>query len=167
MRITISGIRLVMGRVIGTIAGFILCKFPLLKCYKNRLLSTWMFPEKRGRVDNLLYECLLPVWFRFEYLAEKNPDKRESLKRLCMGGEGGRKWASIYDSRQLDFEEMVGDMPYKEACPILPRLDEVLSNTTSPSVIVQVGCSSGREIAWLAQRHRGYIYMWGLIPTPK
>jgi hypothetical protein len=87
MRIATSGMRGVMGRMIGTIVGFSFCKFPLFKSWKNRLFSTWMFPERRNRIDNFVYnKCLLPFWFKFEYLAEKDPDKRESLKELLKGG---------------------------------------------------------------------------------
>lgn len=54
---------------------------------------------------------------------------------------------------------MVGNMPGKEACPLLPRLDEMLSNTVEPSIVIQTGSSSGREIAWLAQRNPNHKYI--------
>lgn len=159
-KLSITGLRRITGLAIGTLIGYSICKFPLLRMYKKRLLSTWIFPERRNRIDNFFYEkCLLPAWFRFEYLAEKNPNKRESLKELCMGGEGGRRWAEIYDSRSLDFEGMVGDMSGKEACPLLPKLDEILSKAAEPLVVVQIGSSSGREITWLAQKNPKHKYV--------
>jgi len=111
-----------------------------------------MEKKLKGR-DKFFYYALLLYWVRFKYLSEKDPDKRESLKGLLMGGEAGKIWAEEYESFPLDFKSKVGHLTYEEACPLLPELDEILSSASESCIVIQVGSSSGREIAWLAERY--------------
>ena len=138
--------------------GLLICRLPFLRNYKFHLLSSWQIPEKRKGVDHFFYGKALSYWFRFEYLSEKDPDTREAMKEMLMGGESGEAWAKYYDSQPLDFESKVGHLTYSKACPVLPELDRVLSSTTGSLVVVQMGSSSGREIAWLATRNPNHIF---------
>ncbi len=124
--------------------GLLICRFPFLRNYKFHLLSSWQISEQRKGVDHFFYGKALSYWFRFEYLSEKDPDKRESMKEMLMGGESGQEWAKYYDSQPLDFESKVGNLSYSKACPVLPELGRVLSLTTESFIVVQIGSSSGR-----------------------
>ncbi len=86
-------------------------------------------------------------------MAEKNPDRREALKSELMGGDSGVQWAKHYDQTPIDLDAPIGAMTYREACPLLPEADAELDAARAPATVVQIGNSSGREIAWLAQRH--------------
>lgn len=129
-----------------------ICKISCFFRYKNHLLSTWHDCGKRSNLDDLLYPCFFDTWVTFEYLKEQDPNKRELLKGLAMGGVSGRKWASTYDSRPLDFNSMVGHMTMHEACPIYDEIDDICQNTQRGLVVLQIGSSSGREIAHFAAK---------------
>jgi trans-aconitate methyltransferase len=130
---------------------FAIIKLPLFKKYKFHLLATWVDPEKRSRADKLLYRVLISIWTNFEYLKESNPDKRESLKSLVMGGESGKKWADIYLNDPIDINEKYGNMTLKEACLVYEEVKTTLSNMNQKCVIIQIGSSSGREITYFAK----------------
>ena len=98
---------------LGLATGAIICWVPLFKKYKLYLLSLWRL-EKKG-IDKILYTAVSAYWIRFEYLGEKDPDKREAMKGLMMGGESGREWAKYYDEQAIDFEAKVGSLTYQEA----------------------------------------------------
>lgn len=137
----------------------LICKLPLLQKYKFHLFSSWVQKEKGKRLDNYILSAVLLYWFRFEYLSEKDPDKRESLKKMFMGGKSGAEWAKIYNNRPLNFEAKVGHLSHNEACPLLSRLDKMLSSIIESLVVFQIGSSSGREIAWLAKRNPVHTYI--------
>lgn len=137
--------------------GAIICRLPLFKKYKLHLLSLWQL-ERKGR-DKAFYLAVSAYWLKFEYLAEKDPDKREAMKGLMMGGKSGREWAKYYDEQPIDFKAKVGRLTYEEAYPLLPKLDEICSKAGETLVVIQVGSSSGREIAWLAERNPAHKYI--------
>ena len=137
----------------------VIVKLPFFNKYKIHLLSTWHDVEKRSKVDNLLFRVFLVIWIRFEYLKENNPDKRESLKSLAMGGESGKNWAKIYQSRPLDFNLKLGHMTFKDACPYFGEVETTLSNLNQKYIVVQIGCSSGREIRYFADMFPRHEYV--------
>lgn len=143
----------------GLLAGLVICKLGFLYAYKKHLLSTWQTPEKKSGVDRVFYPGVLAFWFRFEYLLEKDPDQRELMKELLMGRDNGRAWAKYYDDQPLDLEGKIGHMGYAEAWPVLVDLDKRLKEIPGPVLVVQIGSSSGREIAWLAQRNPAHRYV--------
>lgn len=133
--------------------GLIIIKLPLFKNYKNELLAKWQDYEKRTKLDNLVFEGVLKAWIRWEYLKEKDPDKREKLKSLVMGGKSGENWAKNYNSRNLDFSQKCGHLSFQEAQPIFDELNGICENYKENSLLVfQIGSSSGREIAYFAKR---------------
>jgi len=119
--------------------------------YKKHLLSTWHRFDKRSRIDSIFYEPVFYAWIKYEYLKEPDPDRRETLKELAMGGESGKNWARHYDSVPLDFSSIVGNLPFNESNPLFSETEAVLSKLKD-AVIVQVGSSSGREIAYFASK---------------
>jgi len=128
--------------------------FPALYNYKKYLLSTWFLPQRRNKLDHFCYRLLIPVWFRFEYWSETNPDLRTAKQGLLMGGESGAEWAKHYDSSPFPPDEgtKVGSISFSEALPIFEDLKNVLRNKINPTTLIQIGSSSGREIAWFARQ---------------
>jgi trans-aconitate methyltransferase len=68
-----------------------------------------------------------------------------------MGSESGRRWAQYYDSSPLDMNTTIGELPFNEAIPLFSETEKVLLKKTD-AVVIQIGSSSGREIAYLASR---------------
>ena len=128
-------------------------KIPLFGRYRRFLLSTWYTPDRRGRLDNLLYPAVYYLWLRLEYWPEKDPDIRETKKELLMGGDSGREWAKYYDFQPLDFSAKVGKMTLWDASPVYSTLERILRESIAEQscCVIQVGSSSGREIAWVAR----------------
>ena len=135
-------------------------KIPLFNKYKLHLLSTWKNIDKRSKIDEILYKYVYYLWIKFDYLKEKDPDKRETLKSICMGGKCGGNWAEYYQSSQhgvtcfegtIDFNAKVGHMTLQEAEPLYDKVSSILENTDSNYLVIQVGSSSGKEIAYFAK----------------
>lgn len=132
------------------VMGFAIVKLPFFNKYKLHLLSTWRNYKKRSKLDDFLFRCFFEVWVRLEYLKEPNPDKREKLKSLAMGGEGGKCWAESYQKKSLPPEGRTGRLSFREACPIYDEISTILMNTDSNYLVIQVGSSSGNELAYFA-----------------
>ena len=139
-------------------AGFVICRIPLFRGYRKALLASWSVRGAERR-DGLLLRAALTYWFRFVYLAERDPNKREVLKAGLMGGAAGVKWAEAYARMPIDFSTKVGTLTFPEACPLLPALDELLASVDGRRLVVQIGASSGREVAWLARRRPHHVYI--------
>ena len=114
-------------------------KLPIFNKYKLHLLSTWNDEEKRTKIDRFLFRVFFGLWIRFEYLKENNPDKRETLKSICMGGECGKNWAESNQNQYaasghegtIDLNSKIGHMTYKEACPEIDEISAIFGNTSS------------------------------------
>ena len=135
-------------------------KIYLFKKYKLHLLSTWHGFEKRKKIDEILYKYVFFLWVKFEYLKEKCPDKRETLKAICMGGDCGKIWAEHYQKKykstgyegSIDLSIKLGHMTLREASPIYDEISSILENADFNYLVIQIGSSSGREIAYFAKR---------------
>jgi hypothetical protein len=139
--------------------GAAVCNLPGLGWYKNRLFSSWTTDAKnRTTLDNLMLAAASTWWFKHVYLAESDPEKREALKAPFMGGESGRDWARHYEESPIDLGARVGALAYSQACPLLFELDNALRDG-EPALVIQIGSSSGRELAWLAERHPRHDYL--------
>lgn|SRR5208337_2586122 len=130
---------------------FLIVKLRVLQSYKQHLLSTWNYPDNQNWIDSILFTPTFFAWIKYEYLKESDPDKRESLKHLAMGSESGRRWAQSYDNTPLNIGGTVGELPFNEAIPLFSETEKVLIKKTG-AVVIQIGSSSGREIAYLASR---------------
>jgi len=141
--------------------GVIICKNPIFTKYKQHLLSTWHDYNKRSFIDNVLYPYFFKLWIRLEYLNESDPNKREELKGLAMGKNSGKKWAETYDSRPIGFNSKIGHMNFHEAYPIFSDIEDICKNTkrTTNFVVIQIGNSSGREIAYFATKFSTFEYI--------
>ena len=118
----------------------------------RRLLATWNLAAARSRFETLVFDDVFSRWIRNVYLKETDPDAREALKYICMTGLGGVHWAESYDSHLLDRSQRYGELGFDEAFPQFAAMDAILSRASAGTTIVQIGCSSGREMAYFAQR---------------
>jgi hypothetical protein len=139
--------------------GLAIVKIPLFNKYKLHLLSTWQVFDKRSKIDEILYKYVYYLWIKFDYLKEKDPDKRETLKSICMGGEGGRRWAEYYQTKQItsssggviDLNKKIGHMTLQESVPIFGEVSSILESADSNYLVIHIGSSSGSEIAYFAK----------------
>ena len=139
--------------------GVAIVKLPFFQSYKLHLLSTWRDYDKRSMIDNYLFSRVFSAWQRFEYLREIDPDKREDLKALAMGGASGKNWAKHYNIKPIDFTQKVGNMTMRQSAPIFSAIETILSNTESNYSVIQVGSSSGRELAYFATMFPQHQYL--------
>ena len=130
---------------------FMILKWNRFRQYKERLLATWFCLEDRSWLDAFLFDPVFYAWIKYEYLPEPDPDKREALKHLAMGGRSGYNWARYYDACHANYIATIGDLPFDTAIPIFSGITDVLIEK-SRATVVQIGCSSGHEIACLAAR---------------
>ncbi|MBI4548092.1 MAG: methyltransferase domain-containing protein [Ignavibacteriae bacterium] len=146
-------------RVVRFSLGWFICRLPFFEKYKLHLLSTWHDYNKRSAMDNYWFPCLFEAWIPLEYLREKNPDTRERLKGLAMGGNSGKLWAMGYDQGSMDLAEKVGHLTIGEARPIYQEVERLCRDSSNDLVVIQIGSSSGKEIAYYAANypHQQYI----------
>ncbi|MBC8226491.1 MAG: class I SAM-dependent methyltransferase [Gammaproteobacteria bacterium] len=149
------------------LVGMIIVKLPLFYSYKLHLLSTWQNAEKRNILDRILFNRFFGVWIKLEYLKERDPDKREKLKSYAMGGESGKNWAESYQKQfsdsgfegDIDLDSKLGDMTFGEAVPIFNSIDKILQKSTGSKLVIQIGSSSGKEIAYFAKRYPQHSFI--------
>jgi tRNA G46 methylase TrmB len=110
---------------------------------RDRMLSTWQAEFARSAVDRALFPYFFARWIDEIYLVEADPDERERLKSLCMGGISGVAWADKYEAAPIDFE----------VYPWFGAFNKALEEAAPESAAIQIGCSSGREVAHFARRH--------------
>jgi hypothetical protein len=144
----------------------LIIKFPFCNKYKMRLLSTWHDFEKRNKIENIFFPVFHATWNRFEYLKEKDPDKRETMKSICMGGECGKKWAEGYqkkfstgDDAGIDFNAKVGSMTLLEVTPMYDEISTILRETDTNYLVIQIGSSSGKETAFFAKQFPQHVFI--------
>ena len=125
-----------------------ICFNPGFLEYRNFLLSTWYNSKERNFFDNLLYPFMISVFLQKIYLGELNPDKREELKSLCMDGLSGRNWAEYYYNK-----------PFDEDIYFFDKVNKRLESLCHSHLIVQVGCSSGKDIALFAKNFPSNYYI--------
>ena len=139
--------------------GFVVWNSPLSR-YGEFLLSTWNDREKRSAWDDLLYPCVYNYWLERIYLKESDPDRAEELKQLAMGGNSGKNWAAMYEKKALDFNLKVGGLTLREAVPLYEEMHEILRGAGGlPLTVIQIGSSSGREIAHYAERYPHFDFI--------
>ena len=140
-------------------------KVPAVSAWRDRLLATWLTPAARGAAGGLLFGAVFDQWIRDVYLREPDPDAREALKTRCMGGDSGVAWADSYDAHPFDRSERIGELSFDQAMPMFPALDALLPRAAPGTIVVQIGASSGREIAYLAARAPGISFIGTDIDT--
>ena len=133
---------------------FFLIPAPQLLHYKKFLISTWQNSGKRSLIDRWLFPIVFKSWVEHEYLTEPDPNQRENLKSIAMGGAGSRNWGLSYANSPIDglFHSQVGNITFREACPIHFEIDSICSDDM-PELIVQIGCGSGRMIGYYAHKY--------------
>ena len=77
------------------------------------------------------------------------------ILELLMGGIAGTQLADHYEEQYLNFppnkgEIMCGNLEWHDACPYIDLISNLLEATYKSTCVIQLGASSGREIAYLA-----------------
>lgn len=121
--------------------------------WRDDLLRTWAQPAARSWLGNALFDDMFAQWMSDVYLAEPDPDRREALKAICMGGASGTAWADHYEATPIDRNCHIGELSFDDAVPLYPALDRLLSDAAPDTLVVQIGTSSGRDIAYFARRY--------------
>ena len=143
----------------------LIIKLPFCNKYKMRLLTTWHDFEKRNKIEDIIFPVFYTTWIRFEYLKEKDPDKRETMKSICMGGESGKNWAEGYQKKHsggdagIDLNAKVGSMTLLEAMPIYEEISTILRETDTNYLVIQIGSSSGKETAFFAKQFPQHVFI--------
>jgi len=117
----------------------------------NNLLSTWQRPLSRNGITSFFFEWVFNQWINKVYLKETNPDRRETLKDIFMGGDSGAEWAQTYESRPV-VSSSYGDVNFDVAFPWLKSSCAIIEKSPQNSIFIQLGCSSGKEVGLLAQQ---------------
>lgn len=138
---------------------YVICKAGLFSKYKTFLLSTWHNEINRGWLDNLFFPMLFKIWLETEFWPESDPDRSEELKKLCMGGVSGRNWAQFYDDIPLDFSGPFGCLDFAKAHPFFNEIAEVILASKEALLLLQVGSSSGREVAYFAEKFPKHVFI--------
>lgn len=115
---------------------------------RPRLLGHWIsggteLSGRRRTIFNALVKSLDAAY----YSPTATTQLREEIKHLCMGRDSGVAWAKRYLKK--GFPE-----PQTANLPMFQRLGEWFADGGIRSAH-QVGCCSGREIAWFAQQFPG------------
>ena len=139
--------------------GLAIVKIPLFNKYKLYCLSTWCDVKKRNKIDEILYKYVFYSWIKFDYLKENDPDKRDTLKSICMGGECGRNWAEYYQKKHnisgsggmIESNKKIGHMTVQKSYPIYGEVSSILENADSNYLVIQIGSSSGKVVAYFAK----------------
>jgi hypothetical protein len=92
-----------------------------------------------------LFDALAATLDREYYAPGAGTERREAIKRLCMGESSGVAWAKAYLERGFPDR-------FTPALAMFGELERRLASGAVRSVH-QVACCSGREIAHFAQRH--------------
>jgi hypothetical protein len=113
---------------------------------RARLLAFWtkggtcLTPARKA-----LFDALAAALDREYYAPETSTERREAIKRLCMGEDSGVAWAKAYLERGFPDR-------FTPVLAMFGELERWLASGTVRSVH-QVACCSGREIAHFAKRH--------------
>ena len=141
--------------------GAVICTVPLFNRYMTRLLGTWRRPHERGLLQRLVFPSVLLFWSTFRYRRERDPDRREALQALLWGQGSAWEAARDFDGTPVDVQltQRIAQVPYSQRVPLLPDLEAALAAAAAPLLVCQIGASSGREVAWLAERHPNHAYL--------
>lgn len=92
---------------------------------------------------------------------------RLAFQEELMGGENSVNWAKHYqeqvDNFPGDSNYRIGTLTIFEAWPHLAYLNNKLKTETSMVTVIQLGASSGREIAWLAKENPNHKFIYSDI----
>ena len=127
----------------------LLSTIPAFRRYQDNILGLWG-SQIDSNTKKFIFDNLFNYWIHNIYLKETDPDRRVALQLLCMGKSSGVAWAETYELRQIDRSVVVNGIPFDEYFPAYLALENVLKKAGSKVVVVQIGSSSGREMAYFA-----------------
>lgn len=124
--------------------------WPWARSYRKRLLAI----TSTTASDRYWRPYFMAIWYRLKF-ARADPETQEQLKLQIIGSTAGVAWARSYDARSFacELDGQLGALSYREACPVFPALERLLE-VGSDWTVVHIGSSSGREMAYYAERYR-------------
>jgi hypothetical protein len=133
-----------------SLAGGVIFRF--VPPYRSRLLAHWTSGgTKLGPLEKWLFTGLSNTLDRRYYAPAATTEEREWIKSLCMARGSAIGWAKHYLS--LGFPDR-----FTASLPMFAEIEKVLG-TGAVRTVHQVGCCSGREIAWFAQRYANVAFV--------
>lgn len=138
----------------------LLFSLPVIAGYRDRLLRGWSSPPK-NTADAFFFRIISNAWLAVKYYGEKDPEMRLARQHVMMGGESGSNWAAHYNSRAFppSLDEPIGCMTARQAFPLFGDLERHLDDAKEPALLIQIGSSSGRQIAWYARRFSRHQFL--------
>lgn len=131
------------------VVGLLIFKF--MPQYSARLLQTWSSSGPPSSLARPLYRSVLYRILAEYYSRNTSTQRREDLKIMAMGNDGGVTWAKQYANRGF---------PEENSLPpsMFGMLEERLSRGGIKNVH-QVACGSGREVAYFARQHQSVKFI--------
>ena len=137
--------------------------------FRNFLMS-YCFLGTRANSSNFFAKlCRFIFWANYQSFPQKG---KIEVQQFMMGGNLGAEWAEYYQSNwTLDnFPPpigtlKIGDLDYREACPFFNFIEEILRDAKERFLCIQLGASSGKEIAYFANNFPGHDFLYTDIYT--
>ena len=118
----------------------------LTKNYKTKLIKSFNPEFKLGLIEKFFFEFYYYYFINRIYLKETDPDKRFNYQKICLGGfSDGLYWAKQEDTG-FDFFKA------EKFSKIYNIIKQINDNTKQKILVIQVGSSTGREIAYFAKK---------------
>ena len=131
---------------------FLFFKVPYLNDKILKLLKRSKENERiqlsQGLICDLLSRLLMKAWVEQIYLKQPDQTKREKLKQSLLGDKPDLLWAEYYQTTSPPMEELK-NFPMGQ---YIREIEYMLDRGKDFSVF-QIGCSSGREIAYFAKKY--------------
>jgi hypothetical protein len=138
----------------------------LLPGYQYLVLKYCSIGSTQHR-PKLLWRLIQSAFFQ-QYWTLPVGERSDAQKRL-MGDAHGVNWANHYQAFLQDqFPPSrgtynVGELDFHDANPIYEKVDDYLDGLNHTCAVIQLGASSGKEIAYFAQKHPGHIFYYSDI----
>lgn len=137
-------------------------------CSLSFVSLLWRLGAKKVITKNIRVgteaSSVLGLFFQYGFLSGVYPKlrvaERRSVLSEMMGGDAGVDWASHYNAQNFPGgeDDRIGSMAWHEAVPFFNYVSSRLS-TSSPMLVIQIGCSSGREISYFASEFGQHSYI--------
>lgn len=127
----------------------------------DRLVATYCFYGKGNLKRNPL-AILVRQCFWHEYWM-RTVGQRLDIQTMLMGEEKGVAYAKNY--QKIPFPpakgaEMVGALDWHDACPFVKQVEALLDSKGKRTTVIQLGASSGREIAYFSNKYPRHEFFY-------
>lgn len=129
------------------------------KFLKIKLLSSY---KKSTQPTNRIIRIFGQVFFS-EIYPHLTLSERMDTQLYLMGGDIGVAWAEHYQTMTSTFPPkkdtvFIGDKEWHEVKPFVKYIEDLLSNCEN-CLVIQIGSSSGREIAYFSKKFQQHYFI--------